>query len=268
MAIRVGGAALSSETWWSVVRPHEQGVAQSLGLGFGQFTVQHLLLGEGDEVLGQADQLHPAGVVVEVGKRQVAQPGVFGAADAVLDSGVTTVAGFEILDVGVDRVGDEDLVAPTTGVKEVELGPIVGLFTSDDGPSADGPAGQVEVAQLSHVGPFADLTVCRDGLGPRCGWKGQYGQANGLSHLETNGELDAPLHQRVDKAMAGPGAVRPHLNMATPPVGSMPSGATGSWAKASSSTSMWSSTSWAAALPGRSSMASASLVASQKQARG
>ena len=64
----------------------QKGVTQSLGFGGGQFTFEDQPLGEGDEVLGHADQLDPAGVVVEVGKRQVAQPGVFGTADAVFDA--------------------------------------------------------------------------------------------------------------------------------------------------------------------------------------
>ena len=90
----------------------QKGVAQSLGFGLGQFALEYQALGEGDEVLGQADQLDPAGVVGEVGEGQVAQPGVFGAADAVLDAGMAAVAGLEVGDVGVGRVGDEDLVAP------------------------------------------------------------------------------------------------------------------------------------------------------------
>jgi hypothetical protein len=59
----------------------QQCIAQSLGLGAGQLTLEHQTVGEGDEVLSQADQLDPAGVVGEVGKGQVAQSGVFGAAD-------------------------------------------------------------------------------------------------------------------------------------------------------------------------------------------
>ena len=104
----------------------QKGVTQTLGLGPGQFALEHQTLGEGDEVLGQADQLDPAGVVGEVAEGQVAQPGVFGTTDAVLDAGMAPVAGFEVGDVGVGRVGDEDLVAPAGRVKEVELGAVVG----------------------------------------------------------------------------------------------------------------------------------------------
>ena len=89
--------------------------------------------------MGQADQLDPAGIVSEVAEGKIAQPGVFRTADAVLDAGVATVAGFEVGDIGVERVGDEDLVAPRRGVKEVELGPVVGLFSEDDGPGSRGP---------------------------------------------------------------------------------------------------------------------------------
>ena len=75
-------------------------VAQTLGLGLGEFALEDEALGEGDEVLGQADQLDPAGVVGEVAEGQVAQPGVFGATDAVLDAGVAAVARFEVGDAG------------------------------------------------------------------------------------------------------------------------------------------------------------------------
>jgi hypothetical protein len=66
----------------------------------------------------------------------VAQCGVFGAADAVLHSGMTPVAALEIGDVGVGRVGDVDPVAPAVRIEEVELGPVVGFFSPDDGPGA------------------------------------------------------------------------------------------------------------------------------------
>jgi hypothetical protein len=51
------------------------------------------------------------------------------------------MACFEVGDVGVGRVGDEDLVAPAVRIKEVELGPVVGFFSPDDGPGADRLAG-------------------------------------------------------------------------------------------------------------------------------
>ena len=123
----------------------QQGVAQPLGLGGGHVAFEHQALGKGEEVLGHADQLDPAGVVGEVAEGQVAQAGVLGTADAILYAGVATVAGFEIGDVGVGRVGDEDLVPPAVRIKEVELGPVVGLFSSDDGPGASRPMGEVEI---------------------------------------------------------------------------------------------------------------------------
>jgi hypothetical protein len=66
------------------------------------------------------------------------------------------IAGFETGDVGSARVGDEDLVPPATGVKETELGAILGLFSSHNGPGAFGPIGEVEIAELSHFRPFTD----------------------------------------------------------------------------------------------------------------
>ncbi len=76
---------------------------------------------------------------------QVFQAGVLGDADAVLDAGVTAVAGFEVGQVVVAAVGQEDLVAPPVGIEEAELGSGVGLFAAHDGPGARRPAGQVQV---------------------------------------------------------------------------------------------------------------------------
>ena len=64
--------------------------------------------------------------------------------------------------------------------------------------------------QLGHVGPFADLAFCGDGFFPGRGRKGQNGQADVLSHLKSNGELDAAFDQGVDELVRGPGRVGPH----------------------------------------------------------
>jgi len=51
-------------------------------------------------------------------KGRLGQPGVLGIADAVLNPGMAPVAGLQIGDVGIGRVGDEDLVAPSLGVEQ------------------------------------------------------------------------------------------------------------------------------------------------------
>ena len=55
------------------------------------------------------NQLQPDLIGMEVVEGEVAQSSVFGAAKAVLDSGVTTVTSFQDGDVSVSLVSDEDL---------------------------------------------------------------------------------------------------------------------------------------------------------------
>ena len=62
-------------------------VTQLLGFGDGELAVEAQRLGPGVEVLGDQHQLQPGFVADEVLAGQVAQPGVFGGADAVLDMG-------------------------------------------------------------------------------------------------------------------------------------------------------------------------------------
>ena len=58
-------------------------------------------LGPGHEVLGDQHELQPGVVAHDVDAGQVAQPGVFGGADAVLDVGAVTVAQLQGGEVGV-----------------------------------------------------------------------------------------------------------------------------------------------------------------------
>ena len=60
-------------------------VTQLLGFGDGAVAVEAQLLGPGVEVLSDEHQLQPGFVADEVLAGQVAQPGVFGGTDAVLD---------------------------------------------------------------------------------------------------------------------------------------------------------------------------------------
>ena len=85
----------------------------------------------------------------------------------------------------------------------------MGRLSSDDGPGAGWPIGEVEVGQLGHLGPFADLALSGDGFGPGLIWKVQNGQTQGLSHLHTDGELDAPLDEGINELVTGPGRIGP-----------------------------------------------------------
>ena len=81
-------------------------------------------------------------VADEVVAGQVAQPGVFGGADAVLDVGAVAVAQLQRGDVGVGLVGDEHLMPePFGGVEQAELGAGVRPFAAGDHPRAVAPVG-------------------------------------------------------------------------------------------------------------------------------
>lgn len=70
-----GGAGVKDEAAGDVQQP----VAQALGLGGRQLAAEQQPLGPGDQVMGEAHELQPDAVVLEVSERQVAQAGVSGA---------------------------------------------------------------------------------------------------------------------------------------------------------------------------------------------
>jgi hypothetical protein len=70
-------------------------VTQLLGFGDSELAVEAQLLGPGVKILGAQNELHPGFVADEVLAGQVAQPGVLGGADAVLDVGPVTVPQLE-----------------------------------------------------------------------------------------------------------------------------------------------------------------------------
>jgi hypothetical protein len=122
-------------------------------LSDGEFAVEAQLLGPGVEVLGDQHQLQPRFVAHEVLARQVAQAGVFGCPDAVLDVGPVTVPQLERGDVVVGLVGDEHLMAePLGGVEQGQLGAGVGSFATGDHPHPLTPVVVEEVAQLDQPG--------------------------------------------------------------------------------------------------------------------
>jgi hypothetical protein len=69
----------------------QEPVAQRLGLGDRQRTVQQQRLRPAGEVLGSKDQLQPDGVAAQQVERQVGKAGGLGGADAVLDPGALAV---------------------------------------------------------------------------------------------------------------------------------------------------------------------------------
>jgi hypothetical protein len=70
----------------------QQPVAQRLGFADRELAVQQQRLGPAAKVAGHQDQLQPDGVAAPPVKRQVAQAGGLGAADAVLHPGALAVA--------------------------------------------------------------------------------------------------------------------------------------------------------------------------------
>src|SRR3984893_2697995 len=123
------------------VQEHEP---QALGLGGGELALEAQALGPGDEVLGDGHHLDPHGVVRELVEGEVAQPGVLGAADAVLHPGMAAVACLQVGEVVVGRVGEEDLVAPPLGIEEGEMGTGMRFLPPADGPGALRPGGKIE----------------------------------------------------------------------------------------------------------------------------
>jgi hypothetical protein len=68
-----------------------QPIAQRLGFGAGECTVQQQRLRPAGEVAGGQDQLEPDAVAPPQVEREVGQPGGLAAADAVLDAGMLAV---------------------------------------------------------------------------------------------------------------------------------------------------------------------------------
>ena len=103
-----------------------------------------------------------AWVDVELAGREPAEAGVLAATDAVLDPGVTTVRGFQILDgAAADRgVGGDDVMAQAfDGVEQVKLGAGVWSFPAHDQPGSGRQRG--EDRRCDEVGDLDDLAPSR-----------------------------------------------------------------------------------------------------------
>jgi len=86
-------------------------VAQPLGLGRGQWTLQAEALGLGQQVLSQHHRHQPDRARGELGEGEVLQPQCLAPANAILHPGMTPVTGLQVGDVEVLRVGDQALVS-------------------------------------------------------------------------------------------------------------------------------------------------------------
>src|SRR5437879_4212619 len=102
-----GGAAGGADEDTSSVK---HAVAESLGLGAGQFAVQAQAAHVGEQVAGDEDDGQPGLVDGEVGRGKVGQPGVFGVADVALAASPAPVDALQVADVGIVQIGQEDLV--------------------------------------------------------------------------------------------------------------------------------------------------------------
>src|SRR6187399_3498259 len=102
----------------------EEAQAESFGFGGGGPAGAGEALGPGDEVGGEGADFQPDLVLCGVVEGEVAQAGVFGGADAVVNAGMATVPHFQVGELSTVGVGEEsgDARAVGVGVGEAELG--------------------------------------------------------------------------------------------------------------------------------------------------
>src|SRR2546423_7155208 len=178
-------------------------MAERLGLPEARRAVQAEGLEEGEQVLGGENQLQPDLVGGELAEGEAAQAGVLAAADAVLDASATAMAGFELGQVGVVLVGDEDLEAEALVIGEGELSAGMGAFAPADGAGPLGPGAEVEVGQLADGGALTLLAGLGDGRHPGALGHGQDGVANRLAEVEADREADLEPAQLGDVVLGG-----------------------------------------------------------------
>ena len=192
--------------------PHA--VTQLLGFGDSQLAVEAQRLRPGVEVLGDQHELQPGFVADEVLAGQVAQPGVFGGPDAVLDVGAVAVPQLEAGDVGVGLVGDEHLMAePLGGVEQRQLGARVGTFSAGDHPHPLTPAVVDEVGQLDQPGAVTTRAVGVDGRHPILVLHQHEGVAHGGVDRQPDQEPDLAFDATIDEVVRRPGGVGAHQHL-------------------------------------------------------
>ena len=122
----------------------EEAVAQRFGFCFGEVTVEADELCSGEQARGEHRDGGPGFVADVVLEWQVGHAGCFPAAHPVLDSGMATMAGFELDDIAVG-VGDErGVTPPVVGVEDRELSAGMGSFATTDDPTPMPPSSQVD----------------------------------------------------------------------------------------------------------------------------
>jgi hypothetical protein len=105
-------------------------------LGLREIPARQQMLGPGDQVYREYHDGEPAGVDCERSGREVVQPGILRAADAVFDPGVRAVSGVEVGELPGGGVGGECGVAPpVTFLERVELRAGMGVFPAYDHPA-------------------------------------------------------------------------------------------------------------------------------------
>ena len=205
-------------------------VTQLLRFGDGELAVEAQLLGPGVKVLGDQHQLQPGFVADEVLAGQVAQPGVLGGADAVLDVSAVTVAQLERGDVVVGLVGDEHLMPePFGGVEQRQLGAGVRAFATGDDPHPVTPVVVDEVGQLDQPGAVTTApSVSIAGI--------QSSSCTSMKASRTAASIGRPTKNPTSRSMqpSMKSWVAPAVSVRT--TMSVSAGDTGSWASAASNT--------------------------------
>src|SRR5262245_45997371 len=107
-------------------------MTEPLGFPSACVAVEAEALEEGEQILGGEHKFRPDLVGSELAEREVAQPGVLAAADAVFDPSAAAVTRLEPGQVGIVLVGEKDLEAEAQVVCEGELGAGVRPLASAD----------------------------------------------------------------------------------------------------------------------------------------
>jgi hypothetical protein len=105
MAIVVAGAGEGCGRCESAVPPHGRARSAAASAPSACLALEQDTVGPGDQVERHEHQLQPDGVGRKVGEGQVTHAAVLGAADPIVDAGMTAVAGFQKGDVGIGLGG-------------------------------------------------------------------------------------------------------------------------------------------------------------------
>jgi hypothetical protein len=192
----------------------QQPVAQPLGLGLGQVSVEHERLGPDDQVVREHHDLQPHLVQSELLERELGKPGVLVVTDPVLDVGVLAVAALHDGDVGVGLVGEDRLEAVAVVVGEGQLRSRVRTLTSDDQAGSLGPTGQIDlVGDLRDFAVLALAAVLVERRNPSVLGDLKDRGANLLGQLLADREPHVALPAVVDEAVRSAGRISAHQDL-------------------------------------------------------